>query len=283
LNGARTPWLLPAEQAALLAHELGNPLGIARLCTQDVEAELKAFHIQLLELAGEDLDPAVHAHFAQRFNSFAERIDTLAAAQQRMAGLVEELRAQGQGAAAASQTFDLGERLRAALRLASARSGRAIELGEESAGGAEPAQPWHGPLAVLDRVLLNLAINAVQAIERRAEQEVYGFRGRLRGRCQRQGGHLVVEIDDNGIGIAPQEIDRVFERGFSRRRDSGGSGLGLSYAREAIRALGGDIGVASLPGQGTRFRLWLPADGGQVASVPTAQGDTDQVHPDLDP
>lgn len=260
MSGVRAPWLLSAEQAALLAHELGNPLGIARLCAQDVEAELKAFHAELLALGGEDLDPAVRAHFAQRFHSFAERLDTLAAAQQRMAGLVEELRAQGQGAAAATQTFDLAERLSAALRLASARSGRAIDLDEDSGQGTEPAQAWHGPLAVLDRVLLNLAINAVQAIERRAEQEGTGFRGRLRGRCLRQGAQRVVEIDDNGIGIAPQEIDRVFERGFSRRRDSGGSGLGLSYAREAIRALGGDIGVASLPGQGTRFRLWLPAE-----------------------
>lgn len=255
MSAAHPPWLLPAAQAALLAHELGNPLGIARLSTQDIETELKAFHSELLTLAGEDLDPAVRAHFEQRFNSFAERIDTLASAQQRMAGLVEELRAQGQGAAAASEAFDLAERLRAAIRLASARSGRIIDVGEESTA----AQPWHGPLAVLDRVLLNLAINAVQAIARRAEQEGAGFRGRLRSRCLRHGGQLVVEIDDNGIGIAPQDIDRVFERGFSRRREAGGSGLGLAYVREAVRALGGDIGVASLPGQGTRFRLWLPA------------------------
>lgn len=255
MSADRPPWQLPAALAALLAHELGNPLGIARLSAQDLEAELGDFHALLLEIAGEELDPAVRAMFAQRFALFADRLESLAAAQQRIAGLVEELRARGQGEGAAVQRFDLAERLRAALQLAAAHASCPIEV------DCELGSPhlWQGPQAVLDRVFLNLALNAVQAIARRAVHEGSGFAGRLRCRCLRQGSRLLFEIDDNGSGIAPEDLERVFLPGFSRRNEGGGSGIGLSYAREALRSLGGDICVASLPGQGTRFRMWLEA------------------------
>ncbi len=255
MSAEGSPWQLPSALAALLAHELGNPLGIARLCAQDLEAELRAFHGLLLQLGGDELDPDLQALFAERFSTFDERIEGLAAAQQRIAGLVEELRAQGQGEDAAAQEFDLAARLRAALLLAMTQARCPLDLEQD----ATAPLLWQGPLAVLDRVLLNLALNAVQAITRQAELEGAGYRGRLRSRCLQQGAQLIVEIDDNGCGIAPMDLERVFEPGFSRRRESGGSGIGLSYARKAIRSLRGDICVASLPGHGTRFRLWLPA------------------------
>lgn len=257
MSADSAPWQLPTALAALLAHELGNPLGIARLSAQDLEAELKAFHALLVHLGGEELDADVARLFDERFAQFGERLDMLSAAQQRIASLVEELRARGQGEDASTQDFDLAARLRAALLLAAAQARSPLQVLQDEG----PVQAWRGPLAVIDRVLLNLALNAVQAIARRAEREGADFRGRLRSRCQRQGALLIVEIDDNGSGIAPQDLERVFLPGFSRRSEGGGSGIGLSYAREAIRSLGGDICVASLPGQGTRFRLWLPAQG----------------------
>jgi signal transduction histidine kinase len=253
-SGPGARWQLAPAAAALLAHELGNPLGIGRLCAQDLAADLGAFHGLLLQLGGEDLDPQLQALFAERFAAFEERLDTLAATQQRIAGLVEELRAQGQGAHSPAQALDLAERLRAALQLAAARAPGALDWRLEGLS----ALPWRGPQAVLDRVLLNLALNAVQAIERRAREAPEGYRGRLRGRCSVQSGRLIVEIDDNGAGIEAADLARVFEPGFSRRGAEGGSGIGLAYCREALRALDGDISVASLPGQGTRFRLWLP-------------------------
>src|SRR5690606_10816217 len=137
--------------------------------------ELQAFHALLLQLAGDDLDPQVAAAFAERFAGFAERLDTLSAAHQRLAGLVEELRAQGQGQPAPAADLDLAERLQAALQLADARSRGPLDWAQES----PRPQPWTGPMQVIDRVLLNLALNAVQAIGRRAREEGPEFRGKL--------------------------------------------------------------------------------------------------------
>ncbi len=75
----------------------------------------------------------------------------------------------------------------------------------------------------------------------------------------------IVRVEDQGIGIAPEDIDRLFVR-FSRlnqRPDVPGTGLGLYLARELARLHGGDIVAVSTPGEGSSFTLSLPID--QVA------------------
>jgi len=77
-----------------------------------------------------------------------------------------------------------------------------------------------------------------------------------------QAGFVVVQIDDDGPGIAPTELDRVFEpfhRGEpSRNRETGGVGLGLPIARNILRAHGGDITLANRPDGGARATVTIP-------------------------
>ncbi len=74
---------------------------------------------------------------------------------------------------------------------------------------------------------------------------------------------LAVYVTDTGEGIPQEELSRVFDRFYrvdhSRARATGGSGLGLTIARQLVRAHGGDIGVESRPGEGTTFAFTLPA------------------------
>jgi two-component system phosphate regulon sensor histidine kinase PhoR len=76
-------------------------------------------------------------------------------------------------------------------------------------------------------------------------------------------GRVFIDVADTGHGIAPEDLERVFERFYrtdpSRSRDSGGFGLGLSIARELAVAMGGGITVTSEPGVGSTFRVTLRA------------------------
>jgi len=75
---------------------------------------------------------------------------------------------------------------------------------------------------------------------------------------------VAVEIEDTGPGIAPEEQDQIFDRFYrvdaARSRDGGGSGLGLAIAERAARLNGGTLEVESTPGEGSTFRLVLPAE-----------------------
>jgi signal transduction histidine kinase len=73
--------------------------------------------------------------------------------------------------------------------------------------------------------------------------------------------HLALIVEDNGVGIPNDELQRIFERFYrtdtSRSRKTGGFGLGLAIVHELVTAMGGSINVASTVGQGSRFCVLL--------------------------
>jgi signal transduction histidine kinase len=77
-----------------------------------------------------------------------------------------------------------------------------------------------------------------------------------------EGGALVAEVRDRGIGIDPEDLPRLFTPFFrtdrSRARGTGGVGLGLALAKRVVEAHGGTIEVESEPGKGTRVRVRVP-------------------------
>ena len=107
-----------------------------------------------------------------------------------------------------------------------------------------------GDPVALRRLFTNLLENAVK------------FGGRARARVFRQGGHAVVEIEDDGPGIPAAETERVFEpfyrREPSRSRKTGGIGLGLAVVRSIACSHGGEVALANRDGGGLTARVELP-------------------------
>ncbi|KAA1039907.1 PAS domain-containing protein [Macrococcus equipercicus] len=121
-----------------------------------------------------------------------------------------------------------------------------LELEEEVVVQAEPSK--------LKQVIINLLSNAINYSTDNDEIIV---------RVMQQDGLSILEIKDNGIGIAEEEQIRIFERFYrvdkARSRDSGGTGLGLAIVKHIVEVFNGEIEVDSQPGAGSTFRVKFKA------------------------
>jgi signal transduction histidine kinase len=119
-------------------------------------------------------------------------------------------------------------------------------------------------VAQLESVVVNLAVNARDAIEGKGQitiavqgVDVAEHEAPLRN-LARGGRYVAVSVRDTGAGIAPDALQHVFEPFFSTKRERGGTGLGLSMVRWFAESTGGSAGIESVVGQGTTVTLLLP-------------------------
>ena len=106
----------------------------------------------------------------------------------------------------------------------------------------------------LEQVLLNLIVNAVQAVDKK--DSLVTLRA-FSGKGWRD--HTVIEVIDNGCGIDQKVLNRIFDPFFTTKPATEGTGLGLYVCHNLIESLGGSIEVDSRPGEGSRFRVILSA------------------------
>jgi signal transduction histidine kinase len=101
----------------------------------------------------------------------------------------------------------------------------------------------------LHRCVLNLLTNAIDAVE-----EGGGEVGLVTGV---EDGNILVSVEDNGIGIPPEEQQQIFEVFYSTKGNRG-TGLGLAVTKKIVKEHGGSVTVDSAPGEGSRFTIHLP-------------------------
>lgn len=110
----------------------------------------------------------------------------------------------------------------------------------------------NGVQRLLREIVHNLCDNAVRYTERDGSVTVS---------VGTEEGEAVVSVSDTGIGIPPEDLERVFERFYrtdkSRSKETGGAGLGLSIVKHAVSYMGGRIKLDSAPGVGTTFKVYL--------------------------
>jgi PAS domain S-box-containing protein len=141
-----------------------------------------------------------------------------------------------------------------------------------------------GDATHLHQVAMNLCTNALHAMERGGVLsvvlecvELTEQRALSRGTLS-PGAYVRLVVSDTGTGIAPAVLERMFDPFFTTKGVGEGTGLGLSLVHGIVAELGGAIDVATRPGEGTKFEIWLPVAGEAARPVVEAVGELPRGH-----
>jgi PAS domain S-box-containing protein len=230
--------------ASGMAHEINNPLAYVLGNVDYAAGQLEA-------------EPGP-ARMAEVRNALAEA--RLGA--ERIRTLVRDLRFLSHGGAWDERApVDLNAAVEFACRVTSTRVRHRARLVKEL--GEIPVVP--GSEARLGQVVINLLVNAVQAIP---EGSPAGHEIRVVTRLDAAAGRVRLEVSDTGCGMTPEVRARAFDPFFTTKPAGEGTGLGLSVCHAFVASAGGQIAIESEPGRGTTVRVLLPAGAAAAAPAP---------------
>ncbi len=228
-----------------IAHDFNNILGAITTCT---------------ELAAEEMGAGTPAH---------EDLTHVLKAAQRGKSLVSQILAFSTNKDQEKQPVEMTQLLKECTHLltTSIPSTIDVRLNLQAASGLVLADPNQ-----IHQVIMNLCTNASHAVEnQKGRIEITLDAVSLDEKAPRvhpdlsPGRYSRLTVRDNGEGIAPEVVDRIFDPFFTTRKESGGTGLGLSMSHGIVKSHQGAITVASHPGRGTIFAVYLPCAHGELA------------------
>ena len=262
----RTRQLQVAEKMAGLgtltagvAHEINNPTNFTHVAAQNLRADLAEFQQFVAGLVEPDEAPEVLQAFRQRFARLEDHVGTMLNGTERIKTIVRELRAFTRLDSSEKSVVRLSECLLSTLHLVRAAWQDRVEFATELID--DPLiEGWP---ALLNQVFMNLLVNGCQAVVARHGP---GGGGRVRMVMSRLGNQLQILFEDNGVGMAPALQGRVLEPFFTTKPVGEGTGLGLSISYGIVLQHGGELRIASTPGQGSSFTVCLPLPLVELAS-----------------
>lgn len=222
-----------ARQPSVIAHEVGNPLAAA-LGNLDLSTETLR--------SVESLEPAVRAELLHDLANVAAGIE-------QASDYLRAIQERPPSAAGRLSRFDAVPVIRSAVTLERplARK-RGVEIEWQKAVGSIYL---FGDQGALYQVATNLILNAIEATQ--------GSRGRVTVSIEAAKDTLRLTVRDQGRGIPPEHLERVFEAKFTTKPSGGTHGMGLTVVRELTQNMfGGTVQVESVVGRGTTFTVMLP-------------------------
>ncbi len=235
-----------------VAHEINNPTGLLLLDLPTVKATLLDA-LEVLDSRRDALgEPALGGlGYARVREELPRMLDEMLAAARRIKHIVDDLKDFARREDAPRlEPVDLNAVARAAVRLAGNALRKATSRFQMEL--ARDLPPVRAHPQRIEQVVVNLLLNACEALPD-ASRGV-----RLVTRCDGAAGWVTLEVRDEGVGIAPEHLARVTEPFFTTKRETGGTGLGLSVSSGIMKEHGGTLELSSTPGAGTTATLMLP-------------------------
>ena len=252
------------ELTAGVAHEIKNPLNFVKNfaeASEELIVELK----EVLDDVGEDLSEENRSYINEIAGDLTGNVDRIRSHGERADRIVRDMLMMGRDSGE-WQLTDINGLIQQHAQL-SFHSARALDP-DFQLDIQQDLDPDVGQLTViaqdLGRVFLNMVTNAGHATRERHRSETASgneaFQPTIWLKSMRADEHIEVRIRDNGTGMPPEVVEKIFNPFFTTKPTDQGTGLGLSISSDIIRRHGGNIQVESEPGEFTEMIVTLPLE-----------------------
>lgn len=233
------------EMASGVAHEINQPLAVIRMAADSLYEELEAQNTKA--------DPA------SLFELTKSKLQRISAQTERASNIINQLRTVARKPSNETEAFGLADaaRISADLLTEQLRASR-VELSLHLPDGAGPIV--RGEMSRLQQVVINLVLNARDAIIEKAAPEATGVLGHVSVRVTHDStnGIGAIMVEDDGSGIPETALPRLFEPFFTTKPAGKGTGLGLSISYDIVSRMQGVLSAENRPEGGACFRITLP-------------------------
>ncbi len=234
-----------------MAHEINNPNGAIRLAAQYMNKAWKDTLPVLKGIAREEGDFSLGGiPLSIAGEEIARSGENIIRNTERIEKVIHNLRAYSLGERNEfSPDMDVNKVIRGALAVIRAHGHGNLEIVVEL---AQDLPLINGNRHQIEQVVINLLLNAIHAMPGE------GCTVTMVTTYDQRTAEVLISVKDEGVGILPENMDRIFEPFFSTRINNGGSGLGLYISKFIITEHQGKLDVVSEPGKGSTFTIRLP-------------------------
>jgi PAS domain S-box-containing protein len=231
--------------AASVAHEINNPLAYVLAQAEAADLEVDVLDGLMAKMQGPEVVAARAA-----LERLKERLAPVRSGTARIAGITRDLRTFSRPEDSSLSPVDMRGVVLTVLKL----MGKEVEARARLLLELQPTRPVMGNEARLVQVVLNLVVNAIQALPVGSVET-----NEVHLRTRDDGAQVLLEVSDSGPGVPVADRDRIFEPFFTTKEIGKGTGLGLFVCRNIVQGLAGDVEVLDRPAGGALFRVTLPA------------------------
>ncbi|HET6555801.1 MAG TPA: ATP-binding protein [Prolixibacteraceae bacterium] len=243
------------ELTAGIAHEIQNPLNFVNNFSE-VSQELLD---EMIPMIRDHLDKGNYEEVEAIINDVKQNLKKILLHGKRAEGIVKGMLQHSRTSSGVKEPTNINELADEYLRLA--YHGLRAKDKSFNATMKTDFDESIGPVNVvpedIGRVILNLITNAFYAVTEKMKQQLNEYEPTVSVSTKKVDDKVVISVKDNGIGISPKVVDKIFQPFFTTKPTGQGTGLGLSMSYDIVKAHGGELKVETKEGEGAEFIIEL--------------------------